>query len=275
MAAAVEWQASRYDRLANPHERWAGEILDRLLPSAGERVLDAGCGSGRVTKLLCERLKAASDGERWSVVAVDASQAMVEQARAALADYGDRVEIAEGDLLDLDLSRRSKDRREQRVDAVFSCAVFHWIADHRALFRRLFQALKPGGRLVAQCGGEGNVTEWEQAIRKAMTEPAFNDSFLGWAEPWNFAGPRQTEERLAAAGFADANCHLEEKVTEVDDARAYLEVVGLSAHLDHLPESLREPFVEAVLQRLREPNTLRYVRLNIEARRPADGVGLS
>lgn len=270
MAAAVEWQASRYDGLADPHERWAAEILDRLAPAAAERVLDAGCGSGRITRLLCERLAAASGrDDEWAVVAVDASSAMVEQARISLAEYGDHVDVVLNDLLALDLSPSAGSQRwRQPVDAIFSCAVFHWISDHAALFARLFDNLKPGGRLAVQCGGEGNVAAWQQAIDRAMDEPRFRESFSGWSGPWNFAGPKQTEQLLLGVGFESVSCWLEEKLTVVEDARAYLEVVGLSAHLDQLPSELHDPFIDAVLQHVREPNTLRYIRLNIEARRP-------
>lgn len=260
----VEWQAARYDRLADPHERWAEAILARLGPRRGERILDAGCGSGRITRLLCQRLATAGPG--WSVLAVDASRAMVEQARAALTEYGDSLEAQNSDLLELDLSSHA-------VDAVFSCAVFHWIDDHARLFQRAYGWLLPGGRLVAQCGGRGNVAEWEQATRAAMAEPLFRRHFGDWDGPWNFAGVEETEARLEESGFEVKACWLEEKPIEVADARSYLEVVGLAVHLDRLPENLRDQFVDAVLRRVDEPNTLRYIRLNIEAGRPETAAG--
>ena len=135
-----EWDAATYDRVAAPQETWGRDVLERLDLRGDERVLDAGCGTGRVTALLLERVP---DGH---VVAVDGSQAMVDETRRR---FGDRVEAFAVDLLDLEL--------DDPVDAILSTATFHWIKDHDRLFARLHAALKPGGRLVAQCGGAGNV----------------------------------------------------------------------------------------------------------------------
>src|SRR5581483_8420129 len=123
-----EWDASTYDRVSDIQADWSLEVMDRLDLQGDETVLDAGCGSGRVTRLLLERLP---DGR---VIGVDASRSMIEKAREALPD---RTEFIVSDLLDLEL--------EQAVDAVFSNATFHWILDHRRLFERLHAALRPGG----------------------------------------------------------------------------------------------------------------------------------
>ena len=253
-AGTTDWDARRYDRLASPQEEWARSVLERLPLEGGETVLDAGCGSGRVTKLLLERLP------RGRVIAVDGSASMIEQAREALAGYGDRVRIVHADLLELDL--------DKEADAVFSNATFHWILDHERLFERLHAALRSRGRLAVQCGGEGNVAEWRAAIELAATLPEFGSYFEGWSGPWNFAGPEVTEERLEAAGFGKVRCWLEERVVEPDDPRDFVAVVGLAAHHERLPERLREPFTDAVLEELTLPLTLRYVRLNMEAVKP-------
>jgi trans-aconitate 2-methyltransferase len=252
MSGTTDWDAKTYDRLAAPQEEWAREVLERLPLDGDETVLDAGCGSGRVTRLLAERLP------RGRVIGVDGSESMVAEARRSLADLGEQVEIVHSDLLALEL--------EQLVDAVFSNATFHWVLDHELLFRRLRAALVPGGRLVAQCGGEGNVAEWRAATEAAAALPEFAPAFEGWQGPWNFAAPRQTEARLRGAGFADVRCWLEEKVVEPENPRDFVAVVGLASHHDRLPAERREPFTDAVLAHLRTPLVLRYVRLNIEGR---------
>ena len=254
MASTADWDAARYHRLAAPQAEWGREVLDRLPLVGDETVVDAGCGSGRVTRLIAERLP------RGKVIGVDASPSMVEQAREALAGYGDRVEIVLGDLTELLLA--------EPVDAVFSNATFHWIADHDALFARLHDILRPGGRLVAQCGGEGNVAEFVAAIEAASAMPEFATYFEGWPPPWNFAGPDETEERLRAAGFHCVRPWLEERVVEPDEPREYLAASGLAPHLERLPPELRAPFEDAVLGQFEQPVRLRYIRLNIDARRP-------
>lgn len=248
----TDWDAATYHRLAAPQEAWAREVLERLPLRGEEVVLDAGCGSGRTTALLAERLP------QGRVVAVDGSESMVAAARKTLAPFGDRIEIHQSDLLELDLA--------EPVDLVFSNAVFHWIADHERLFARLRAALRPGGALVAQCGGEGNVEEWQRAVGTAARQPEFAACFEGWSGPWNFAGAEETEARLRAAGFAEVRCWLEERVVEPDDPRQFVAVAGLAAHHERLPDDLREPFTDAVLAHLEGPPVLRYVRLNIEGR---------
>jgi trans-aconitate 2-methyltransferase len=225
----VSWDAETYDKVADPQERWAREILERLPLRGDERVLDAGCGSGRVTELLVERVP------RGRVVAVDADEAMVAKARERL---GDRVEVERQDLLDLHV--------EEPVDAVFSCAVFHWITDHERLFARLRAALKPGGRLVAQCGGHGNIAKVVAAVPERTS-------------PWLYAKPEETERRLLGAGFAHAHAWLEPKPTTVEDPETYVAAVCLHGH----PQAAE--LAPEVVKALGDPPVLDYVRLNIEA----------
>jgi trans-aconitate 2-methyltransferase len=254
MGSAADWDAARYHRLAQPQAEWGREVLDRMPLVGDATVVDAGCGSGRVTRLIAERVP------RGRVIGVDASPSMVGQAREALAGFGDRVEILLADLTELVLA--------EPVDAVFSNATFHWITDHEALFARLHEVLRPGGRMVAQCGGEGNVAEFVDAILAASSRPEFAAYFEGWPLPWNFADPGETEQLLRAAGFECVRPWLEERVVEPDEPREYLAASGLAPHLERLAPELREPFKDAVLEHFDGPVRLRYVRLNIDARRP-------
>ena len=223
----MSWDADTYDEVADPQEQWAREILDRAGFGRGQTVLDAGCGSGRVTKLLLDR--------RVHVVAVDSDPAMVAKARKALPPH---VRVLQQDLLDLEL--------DEPVDAIFSCAVFHWITDHERLFERLHAALRPGGRLVAQCGGHGNIAKVVAAVPDRPS-------------PWLYATPEDTERRLRAAGFAEARAWLEPKPTTVDDPETYVAAVCLHGH----PQAAE--LAPRVVAALGDPPVLDYVRLNIEA----------
>jgi trans-aconitate 2-methyltransferase len=242
-----DWDAATYHRVSGPHVEWAAALLDRLDLRGDETVLDAGCGSGRVTAMLLERLP------RGHVVAVDRAPSMVEHARSALPR--DRATVLQADLTSLVL--------DSSVDAVFSNAVFHWVPDHDRLFERLHAALRPGGRLVAQCGGEGNVARFHRAAREAAAEEPFARWLAGWEGPWNFAGPGETAERLERAGFEEVETWLEPYPVVPDDPGDYLRTVCLGYHLEQLPEELRDGYVEAVLERS-DPE-LDYVRLNIMA----------
>jgi trans-aconitate 2-methyltransferase len=249
MPETRSWDGAEYDRLSTPMERLGREVLDRLELRGDETVLDAGCGSGRLTELLIERVP---DGR---VIGIDASASMIDAARERL---GPGADLRVADLVGLDLGGET-------VDVVFSTATFHWIADHDALFVSLRAALRPGGRLVAQCGGAGNIAAVHAAARQAGDDPPFREHFDGWRGPWNFATPADTERRLRAAGFADARCWLAERPVQPDDPRAYLREINLGAHLERLPADLHESYLDAVLARLGERPTIDYVRLNIDA----------
>jgi trans-aconitate 2-methyltransferase len=250
-SSAREWDAETYDAVSDPQFSWGMEVLERLELRGDEAALDAGCGSGRVSAELLERLP------EGSLLAVDGSAAMVAKARERL---GDRASYLVADLAQLEV--------DERVDLVFSTATFHWILDHDKLFARLHQALRPGGKLVAQCGGAGNVAKHAEAIVAVATRPEFIDHFQGLEMMWNFATPEETEERLRNAGFDQVRCWLEDKPVQPEDPYAFTTTVTMGPHLAHLPEDLRRPFAEAVLEVEDDPLVLNYVRLNISARRP-------
>ena len=243
---ARSWDAATYDRVCDPQAEMAVAVLDRLELRGDETVLDAGCGSGRVTELLLERVP------EGRVVAVDADGAMIARARARL---GGRADVRHASLLDLDLSAEA--------DAVFSNAVFHWIADHEALFARLAAVLRPGGRLSAQCGGHGNIARVKAAAADALDE-------LGRPHPartWHYAHPGETAGRLRAAGFIGVQAWLQPWPVVPPEPEVYLRTVVLGPYLDALADADRDRFVAAVLDRLGDPVELDYVRLNVTARR--------
>jgi trans-aconitate 2-methyltransferase len=243
-----DWDADTYQRVSIPHEEWANAVLDRLGLSGEETVLDAGCGSGRVTGLVIGRLPAGK------VIAADGSESMVAAVRSVLRP---RDEALLSDLTALEL--------EAEVDAIFSSAVFHWIADHDLLFRRLRAALRPGGRLAAQCGGAGNIDSFRRAGEEVATSEPYAPYFEGFAQPWNYATAEETEERLRRAGFEQVRCWLEPWAVIPPEPRDFVSTVCLGAHLERLPEELREPYFEDILASQEEPLRLEYVRLNIEA----------
>jgi trans-aconitate 2-methyltransferase len=244
----VEWDAEAYDEVSDPQFSWGMEVLERLVLHGDEDALDAGCGSGRVTEKMLDRLP------NGSVLAVDASEKMVEKVCERL---GARASYLVADLVELQV--------EEPVDLIFSTATFHWIPDHDRLFERLRAALRSGGRLVAQCGGRGNIGEHVEAVAEVSTLGEFAPYLRDAPQLWNYAGPEETEARLRAAGFADARCWLQPKPVRPADPLRFTMTSTLGAHLARLPEALCRPFAEAILDRSAEPFTLEYVRLNIEA----------
>jgi trans-aconitate 2-methyltransferase len=251
VTASRDWDAASYDRVSDPQLAWAREQLARLSLSGEEVVCDAGCGSGRVTALLADLVP------RGRVYAVDVAPSMAEHAREA---RGGRASVLCQDLVELTLP--------EPVDALFSNATFHWIHDHDALFAALRRALKPGGQLVAQCGGRGNIDRFRVTADAVAAQERYAPHFADWQRPWNYATDEETAERLGRAGFTEISCWLEPKSVTPEDGRAFARTVCLVRHLDPLPEALRDPFIDAVLGRMGDPLVLDYVRLNMTARRP-------
>jgi trans-aconitate 2-methyltransferase len=245
-----EWDATVYHAVATPHQAWGAEILDRLTLRGDETVLDLGCGTGRVSAQLLERL-----GPDGHVVGVDGSAAMVAEATRLLG--GERATFQHQDLLELHVA--------EPADAAVSSATFHWIADHDRLFARVRAALKDGAPFAAQCGGRGNVASVAAVVEDvAMREP-FAAAFAGWPSPWNFAGPEETTERLQRAGFAVERVWLNASPQRPPETREFLRTVSLGSHVDRLGPELQDAFLDAVVDGLGPDPVHDYVRLNIVA----------
>jgi trans-aconitate 2-methyltransferase len=245
-----EWDAQSYQSVSLPHQGWGAEILDRLPLRGDETVLDLGCGTGRVTAQLLERLP------RGHVVGVDGSAAMVAEAQRLLGS--ERTTFVQADLLRFAV--------DEPADAAVSSATFHWIADHDALFARVRAALAPGAAFVAQCGGRGNIATVVAAVVAVSERAPFREHFAGWPGPWHYAGPEETTERLERAGFAVERCWLQESPQRPQPLREFLRTVSLGSHLERLPDALHDPFLDAVVAELGPDPVHDYVRLNIVAR---------
>ncbi|MDQ1738736.1 MAG: trans-aconitate 2-methyltransferase [Pseudonocardiales bacterium] len=249
-----EWDASSYDSLPLPHTGWGRRTLARLPLAGTESVLDAGAGTGRDTLELLDRLP------HGRVLAVDGSKKMLERLAAKLDADDPRLEILQADLTQ-DIGQAKE------LDAVFSVATFHWIADHDALFANMARLLRPGGFFVAECGGEGNVARIDRAVQDVLgTRP---DTV------WNFAGIDDTRRRLERAGFVDVEVALRPDPARLQPGHqfeSYLATVVLGGHLDRMADSDRAPFVRAVAERIPEA-VVDYVRLEFRATKacsPAD-----
>ena len=246
-----DWDARTYDRVADPMTRWGGVVLDRLPLAGNERVLDAGCGTGRVTESLLDRLP------NGHVIALDGSPSMIQGARERLARFGDRVTYLVADLgqpIPVEVAVHGP------LDAILSTATFHWVPDHDAMFANLAAVLRPGGLLVAQCGGIGNIANVQHVLA------SIGD---GWLGPVHFETASATADRLSTAGFSDIECWLTDEPTRFEPGEpieTYLRTVVLGAHLERIAPPDRDAFVRAVANGLDEP-VIDYVRLNIVARR--------
>jgi trans-aconitate 2-methyltransferase len=150
-------------------------------------------------------------------------------------------------------------------DAAYLVAVLGEIPDEDAALRELARALKPGGRLIAQCGGRGNLDRFWGIARDVAAEEPFAEHLAGRSSQSNFAGAEETETRLRAAGFTDVRTWLEPSPVTPQYPAEFIRAVNLRLYVAALPDELVDPYIQAVLDRAGEPLVLDYNRLNIDA----------
>ncbi len=259
-----EWNSEAYHRLSRPQFEWGQKVLSRLSLRGDETVADAGCGSGKVTAKLLERLP------RGRVVAMDLSENMLQTAREHLEPkFPGQVFFIAADLHDIPLDRV--------LDDIFSTAAFHWVPDHDRLFRSLFRSLKPGGWLEAQCGGGPNLARVRERALALMSRPEFAPFFTGWQAPTHYEDEIITADRMRRAGFIEVNTWLQESpaiLAHAQEYKEFLATVTLHRHVARIPDpALRERFLGELARQAAAddpPFTLDYWRLNLSGRKPKD-----
>jgi trans-aconitate methyltransferase len=254
---ATYWDAATYHRVADPQFQWGKRLLEQLQLRGDETIVDAGCGSGRLTRLLLERVP------NGRVIAVDVSPQMAEAARSYLEPIFDgRVEVLCRNLLALQL--------QQVADLVFSTATFHWISDQATLFDNIARALHRGGRLMAQMGGKGNLDRLLKRGEAILDEPAYRPFFQDWIRPHVFPDIEQMRARLEAADFAEIHLeHFPEPTTFPNAAafREFISTVNFRLEMQRITdEGLRRQFIDRLVEAAAHdhpPYTLDYWRLNL------------
>lgn len=280
MVSKVEdnnWDAETYHKVSNIQELWAIELLEKRKINENEIVMDAGCGTGRVTKIIANNVK------RGKVYAVDVDENMITNAKMNLKDFSNILFI-KSDLSEVKLP--------EKIDLIFSNVAIHWILDHEKLFTNFWNLLKPGGELLIQCGGKGNLGTIPNILEKIRKSNNFIHYFKNWKIPWNFASSTDTIKILEKTGFKDVQASLTERTAKFGNFQEYIlfmKTVVMKPYLSYLSylsvadnnNKLKNLFIDEFLNELyinnkKDKNTngkqdidleLDYVRLNITARK--------
>lgn len=245
------WDPAGYERTARFVSDFGQPVVELLAPQPGERILDLGCGDGALTA------KIAASGA--AVVGIDPSAAFV----AATRSRGLEAKMMEAEALAF----------ESEFDGVFSNAALHWVRGQDEMLSGVHRALKPGGRFVAEMGGQGNVATIQTALIAALARRGIDGRTL---DPWYFPSVEEYRVRLERHGFRVEQIKLFERPTRLPGPLADWLATFAQSFLEPLTEATREAVVSGLetdlAPKLKGPDgvwTVDYVRLRFRAVKPA------
>jgi trans-aconitate 2-methyltransferase len=255
----VSWNAADYHAHACAQSAWGRELHARIALRPDEVVFDLGCGDGRLTAELADRLPAGR------VYGLDADGDMIAFARRTHAR--DNVVFVEGDVRMFSFA--------DRASLIVSSACLHWVAEHELVLRRCRDHLEPGGRILFQMGGRGNCGEILAAAAAVAAEPAWSPYLEPFTAPWSFYGPEDYQAWLPRSGFRSVRAELRPKDMIHEGREAVVGWIRTTwmPVLDRLPEAARADFIAQVVTRYQRDHPadargrthVAAVRLEIEA----------
>jgi trans-aconitate 2-methyltransferase len=254
------WDAKTYDKVSsNAQLEWGRKLLDKRKWTGNEIVMDAGAGSGNLTKILADRVP------YGQIFAVDADPNMVQHARSNLSGWRN-VQVIH--------SSMDKVNLPIELDVIFSNAALHWILNQEDLFSHFWQLLKSNGELLIEYGGHGNIERALTVIFKIMQSDQFKEHFVNWKQSWYFPKPDETERLLQKARFRDIQVSLSKRTISFSDGDGFaifVKTVIMKPFLGYLPNAKKkEQFLDAFLKKIVQSGwalSLDYMRLGIFARK--------
>ncbi len=254
------WDARTYDKVSsNVQLEWGRKLLEKRRWIGNEIVMDAGAGSGNLTKILADKVP------QGHVYAVDADFNMVEQAKSNLSGCRN-VQVIQ--------SSMDKVSLPTEVDVIFSNSALHWILNQEGVFLHFWQLLKPNSELLIDYGGHGNLERPLSVIFKIMESEQFKEHFTNWKQSWYFPKPDETERFLQKVGFKEIQVDLSSQIISFSDRHSFatfVRTVIMKPFLGYLPDANRkEQFIDAFCNAFEGhgwPWSLEFMRLTISARK--------
>jgi trans-aconitate 2-methyltransferase len=255
------WDARTYDKVStNVQLQWGRKLLEKRKWTGDEIVMDAGAGSGNLTKILADKVP------NGQVYAVDIDLNMIQQAKINLSNYSN-VQLIHSSMDDVKLPTK--------VDVIFSNAALHWVLDQQKILSYFWQLLKPNGELLIEYGGHGNLEKILSILFKIIRSDQFKGSFANWKKSWYFPRLDDTERLLQQIGFRDIQVYLSEKNMIYPDRESFMlfvKTVIMKPFVDHLGDTKKDQFFKAFVSQMEQRQSktswvLDYVRLDIFARK--------
>ncbi|HEU4444257.1 MAG TPA: methyltransferase domain-containing protein [Nitrososphaeraceae archaeon] len=255
------WDAETYDKVSSTVQlEWGRKLLEKRRWIGNEIVMDAGAGSGNLTKILADKVP------HGKVYAVDADPNMIQQAKSSLSTYKN-VQVIH--------SSMDKVNLPTEVDVIFSNSALHWILNQEGVFLHFWQLLKPNsGELLVECDGYGNLEKISSIVFKIMQSDQFRKYFANWKQSWYFPKPDDTERLLQKIGFRDILVYLSDQTMVYPDLESFalfVKSVTLRTFLGYLPDvKKKEQFLDVFLNEFEQSGrtwSLDFMRLGIFARK--------
>ena len=258
-----QWNANDYTQNSSAQFEWAGELISKLHLKGNESLLDIGCGDGRVTALLAERLP------HGSVLGIDNSSTMIKLAQQNHPpSHYPNLAFQKLDARDLAF--------DNQFDVIFSNAVLHWVPDHFSLLKRIKKALKKPGRILLQMGGKGNADEMVSVVHDLIKREKWRSYFPNdLAFPYYFHSDEEYRKWLEDAGFDAVRVELVPKDMQQKGQEGLAGWLRTTWHpyTELVPPNLVEEFIAEIIQSYEKSHPMdegrffhvRMIRLEVAA----------
>ena len=265
LSTSISWDAKDYLQHSEFQEQCAREVIAKLDLKGSEYILDIGCGDGRSTAEIARRL------HQGRILGIDASAEMIQFANSCYpAEKYPNLSFAVADAQALEY--------REEFDVIFSNAALHWITDHRPVLKGIYQALRPGGKMLIQMAGKGNAAEAFLAFAYLIQDPPWNQFFINARTPWAFFGTEQYREWILESGLRPVRIELIRRVMVHASRESFAGWIRTTwlPHLQRIPVSLRPGFTDALYEMCckfshQDANgviRISMVRLEVEAIKP-------
>jgi len=236
--ATYQWDARDYRESSSAQMQWARELLGKLQLRGNERVLDIGCGDGKITAEIAKRLSTGS------ILGIDSSEEMINFSKENFPQDEYRN-------LDFKLADAQKLPFDSEFDIIFSNATLHWVLDHVNVLQGIKKSLKPGGRILLQMGGRGNASALFTVLDSVLVKYRWGKFFREFSFPYGFYGVDDYRMWLKQAGLKEKRIELIPKdMTQKGKGglASWIRTTWLP-YTQRVSEALQDDFIQEIVDR--------------------------